>query len=493
MKILLLDPPFYRIFGFYNRYFPFGLVTLATFLKQNGYRDVQVYDADFNEQPGNIDYSQLPQKYRHYLDSFRENGYPVWKEVEETIRKLAPDLVGISIWTTFAAASFFTAKLVKKVNPECIVVMGGPHATVKADEIIRICPDVDYVIRGEGEHALLELVSALERKTNAISAIAGLSYRNNGHITHNPERTATVDLNQFPFPDRSLLMHGNHYNSEDLGLIMTTRGCPYSCTYCATNTKRVSFRSADHILHEIQVVKERYGTTQFTFKDDSFTVNRRKVEEFCNRLIQEKIRINWECNTRVNLVDEALLRLMKKAGCNFIKVGIESGSERVLKEMNKKITHDQVRQAAALFRKAGIHWTGYFMMGVPGETEEDIRKTIGFLYEVKPDFACIGVYEPFPGTLMFENGIQRGLVKPEMTLEDFYTILPNHYYKKDPQRQTDLITPGQFMALEAEVKKVVRHYNRRLARIVKMGLARSRVYRNEPRALWEDFKKFLSY
>jgi anaerobic magnesium-protoporphyrin IX monomethyl ester cyclase len=195
----------------------------------------------------------------------------------------------------------------------------------------------------------------------------------------------------------------------------------------------------------------------------------------------------------VNLVNELLLRLMKKAGCNFIKVGIESGSERVLKGMNKRITHEQVRQAAKLFRKVGIYWTGYFMMGVPGETEEDIRKTIDFLYEVKPNFACIGVYEPFPGTVMFQEGIRRGLVKPKMTLEDFYATLPNHYYKKDPQRQTDLIAPERFVELEAEVKDIVYHYNRSVLRVAKMAHARSRVYCNDPKVLWDDFKKFLSY
>lgn len=365
MKILLIDPPFYRIFGFYNRYFPFGLATLATFLKQNAYPDVQVYDADFNEQPTDIDYSQLPQKYLYYLNSFKENTHPIWTEVEETVRNLNPDMVGISIWTTFAAASFFIAKIVKRVKPECAVVMGGPHATVRAEEILKICPDVDYVVRAEGEYTLLELVATLEKGSPGIDSIAGVSYRKEENPVHNPPRTVTVDLNQFPFPDRTLLMNEDRYNSEDMGLIMTTRGCPYSCTYCATNTKRVSYRSTDHILAELRFVKERYGTTQFTFKDDSFTVNRKKVEEFCDKLIREKVNITWECNTRVNLVSEPLLRLMKKAGCNFIKVGIESGSERVLKGMNKKITHEQVKQAAKLFRKVGIHWTGYFMMGVP--------------------------------------------------------------------------------------------------------------------------------
>ena len=493
MKILLIDPPFFRIFGFYNRYFPFALATLATFLRQYGYSDIQVYDADFNEQPNNIDYSQLPQMYEKYLHSFQQHDHPVWRDVEDTIRKQHPDIVGISLWTTFAAASFFTAGIAKRVNPECTVVMGGPHATVKAEEAMSICHNVDYIVRGEGEYALLDLVSALEKGAPDIASISGLSYRRNGIIEHSPLRERTVDLNHISFPDRTLLMHEESYSSEDMGLIMTSRGCPYACTYCATNTKQVSFRSADHIMAELRSVKAQYGTTQFTFKDDSFTANRKKVEELCYKLLQEKLHITWECNTRVNLVNEPLLRLMKKAGCNFVKVGIESGSERILQSMNKKITHDQVWQAVKLFRRIGIHWTGYFMMGIPGETEEDIRKTINFMYDIKPDFACIGVYEPFPGTRMFDDGIQRGLVKSKMSLGDFYTTMPNHYYKQDACRQTDLIAPERFEELEAEVKKCIREYNRHPLRVTKMARARSRVYYHDPKVLWTDMKKFLSY
>jgi radical SAM superfamily enzyme YgiQ (UPF0313 family) len=371
--------------------------------------------------------------------------------------------------------------------------MGGPHATAKAGEVLDICPDVDYVVRGEGEYTLLELIRALEKGEATCHSITGLSYRKDNVPVHNPPRSMAVDLHRFPFPDRTLLMHEQHYTSEDMGLIMTTRGCPYACTYCATNTQQVSYRSRDHILEEIQAVKARYGTTQFTFKDDSFTVNRKNVRAFCNALIGAKVHITWECNTRVNLINEPLLRLMKRAGCNFIKVGIESGSERVLQRMNKQITHEQVRQAAQLFRKVGIHWTGYFMMGVPGETEEDIRQTIAFLHEVKPDFASIGVYEPFPGTVMFEEGIQRGLVKPQMTREDFYTMLPNQYYKKNPQQQTDTMTPECFARLEAEIKELIRQYNRHPVRVAKMAQARLRMYWHEPNVLWEDIKKFLSY
>ena len=164
---------------------------------------------------------------------------------------------------------------------------------------------------------------------------------------------------------------------------------------------------------------------------------------------------------------------MKKAGCNSIKIGVESGSEAILEQMNKGITLDQLRQAARMLRKAGIHWTGYFMMGVPGETEEQIYQTLDFMYELKPDYAHVGTYEPFPGTAMFEEGIRRGLLKPDMALEEFYGTLPNDYYKTNGRRQVDTIDPDRFAALESEMKARFHAYNKSMARLFKRARSRT--------------------
>lgn len=492
MKIFLIDPPFYRIFGFYNRYFPIGVTAIGTILKEAGH-NISVYDADANYNPTDMDYTRLPQKYQNYLDSFTDDSNPIWLEVKKVINDFKPEIVGISIWTAFAASAFHIAKISKELNSSCLVVMGGPHATVKADEILKISPYVDYVVRGEGENTILELVQHIESKWPDLDEINGLSYCQNGEIKHNSSREITKDLDKFSFPDRSLLMNENKYTSEDMGLIMTSRGCPYACAYCATDTKKVSYVSINNLVNEIKFVKEKYGTTQFSFKDDSFTVSKKRVDELCDKLIDEKFDINWECNTRVNLIDENLLGKMKKAGCNSIKVGIESGSDRILKMMNKGITHEQVRIASKLLRKAGIHWTGYFMMGVPGETIEDVYKTLNFMYEVKPDFASIGVYEPFPGTEMFNEGIKRGLVKQEMSLNEYFNTFPNNYYKVDSNRQVDTIDEEKYKVLEKEIKDAFHTYNKSLKHVVKRAKARTNIYIKEPKILIKDVKKYLSW
>lgn len=503
MKVLLIDPPFYRLIGFYNRYFPLGLVSVGTVLREAGH-EVIVYDADTNENPCAMDYTRLPDHYRRYLASFQDSDHPVWQEVGRTIQEFEPDVVGVSIWTAYAASAFHVARISKAINPACPVIVGGPHATVKAGEVLSICPDVDYVVRGEGEITAAELITALadcrlRRADSArshnpqLEAIEGISSRAGGTIRHNPARERIRNLDDLPLPDRTLLRNEGTYSSEDMGLIMTSRGCPFSCSFCVTETRQVRYRSIEHILAEIKHVKATYGTTQFSLKDDSFTVNKKRVAEFCDALVRAGLHIGWECNTRVDLVNEEMLRRMKRAGCNSIKVGIESGSEEELERMNKGITLDQARQAATLFRKTGLHWTGYFLMGTPGETSEDIYKTLDFMYEVRPDFASIGVYEPFPGTPMFEEGVQRGLVRSGMAMKDFFAILPNDYYKADARRQVDTIDQEVFEAQEAEMKRRFHAYNKGVGRLLKRAKSRAGLYWAQPALLLADFRKYLSW
>ncbi len=501
MKILLIDPPFYRFIGYYNRYFPLGLAYLAAVLRKEGH-EVLIYDADCNVNPSKMDFTRLEDSYPFYLKSLKDNNHPIWQEMKKTIHNFKPDIVGISVWTTFAASAFKIASICKEYDRNIPVVMGGPHVSIKYDEVMNICPHVDFLVKGEGEKTFVNLVRMLGKKAaglsdvdRELSTVKGISYRQDLKIVHNPPEEFIKHLDSIPLPARDLLLNKGSYNSEDMGLIMTSRGCPFKCSYCATSIweRKTRCRSLDNVIEEIKLVIEKYGTKQFTFKDDSFTVNRKRVMEFCERLIKGKININWDCNTRVNLVDEELLRLMKKAGCTGIKVGIETGSERILKLMNKNITLEQCRKAAKLFRKAGIHWTGYFMMGLPSETKEDVYQTLKFMRELKPDYASFSVYEPFPGTDLFEIGLEKGLVKSERTLEDFYIISPKYYYVKDIKRRVETMSNKEFEQLEVEMKKAFHKYNRGLPRLIKRVRSRSKLYLHEPGIFLEDLRKFRGW
>jgi radical SAM superfamily enzyme YgiQ (UPF0313 family) len=506
MKILIIDPPFYRFIGYYNRYFPLGLAYLAAVLRKEGH-EVLIYDADYNANPSKMDLTRLEDSYPHYLKSLKDDSHPIWQEMRETIQNFNPDIVGITVWTTFVASAFKIASICKEYDRGVPVVMGGPHISIKGEEVMKICPDVDFLVRGEGEESFVELARALVRSkeygagidepsaiSHELSAIKGISYRWNGKIVRNPEREFIQDLDSIPFPARDILLNKDSYSSEDMGLLMSSRGCPYNCSYCATGIwkRKVRYRSTDNIIKEIKFLIDTYGTKQFAFKDDSFTVNRKRVLAFCDRLINENLNINWDCNTRVDLVDEDLLRKMKAAGCNGIKVGIETGSERVLRLINKKIIFDQCRKAAKLFRKVGIHWTGYFMMGLPSEIKEEVYQTLKFMKELKPDYASLSVYEPFPGTDLFKIGLEKGLVQDERTLEEFYTISPKYYYVNDINYRVDTMDNKEFERLELKMKKAFHKYNMGFSRLAKRGKARSNLYLHEPKMLWSDIKKLLA-
>ncbi|GJQ24323.1 MAG: radical SAM protein [Planctomycetia bacterium] len=494
MNILLIDPPFYRFFNYYNRYFPLGLSCLSSTLKKAGHA-VIIYDADCNKNSKGMDYTRLPEKYRIYLRELKNPENPIVKEIAETIKKYQPDIIGITVMTPKTASAFTIASLAKQYNKDCCVIFGGPHATLRSDEILKNTRDVDFVINGEGEAVFLELANALRARNNAFREIRGLSYRQGDAIVHNAARSFIDDLDALPFPDREMLLGFDTYTSEDMGLLMGSRGCPYRCSYCATQiwTRKVRYRSLANILEEIKYVHLRYGTRQFTFKDDSFTVNRKRVLEFCHKVLEENLKINWDCNTRADLVDFELLETMKKAGCNSIKVGIESGSERILALMDKGITLEHIHNAAKLFREAGIHWTAYFMMGIPTETKEDMKKTLDLLYKIRPSFASIGVYEPFPGTKLFDVGIEHGLVKREMSYEDFFTHIPSDYYLKDVKRRVDTMDYENFTTMENEAKDVFHNYNKSVMRILERAKARSNVYLHNPRIFFNDIKKFLGW
>ena len=498
MKILLIDPPFYRFIGYYNRYFPLGLAYLAAILRKEGH-EVLIYDADCNVNPSKMDFARLEDSYPLYLDSVKDDNHPIWQEMRERLRDFNPDMVGISVWTTFAASAFKLASICKQYDKSLPVVMGGPHISIKYEEVLKICPDVDFLVRGEGEETLLELAKAIDKRWKEKNAhfndIKGISYIRNGETAHNPPREFVKDLDSVLSPARDLLLNKDSYNSEDMGLLMTSRGCPYNCSYCATSIweRKTRYRSIDNVIEEIKLIMDKYGTRQFTFKDDSFTVNKKRVLGLCDRLIKENIKINWDCNTRVNLIDEEILKKMKQAGCNSIKVGIETGSEKILRLMNKKITFDQCRKAAKLFRKVGIHWTGYFMMGLPSETKEDIYLTLKFMMELKPDYASFSVYEPFPGTELFEIGIEKGLVQNERTLEDFCNISPKYYYVKDINRRVDTMDNKEFEELEFEIKKAFHKYNKGFTRLLSRARSRSKLYLYEPKILWDDLRKFWGW
>ena len=488
----MISPPFKRFTGLVSNYYPIGLGYLAAIVKQDGHQ-VKIYEADAAVKPTSLDFTDEYRRYDLYLKGVNDLDHPVWAEIQQLLEIYRPDLVGLSSMTPQVASALRVADLCKEYDPDCYVVMGGAHPTVSPEQSIAY-PAIDFIVRGEGEIAFCDLVKAIDADTQNFSHIKGLSYKQNGHTIHNSPSEFINDLDSVPFPTREELMNMQNYSSEDMGVILTSRGCPYRCSYCYHPWKgKMHFRSIDNVVEEIQQVKRDYGTRQFAIKDDTFTVNRRHVTEFCERLISKRLDINWDCTTRVDRIDERLLKLMLRAGCNVIKVGIETGSPKILEETHKGITLDQARQAAKLFNKYGVFWSGYFMMGLPQETEEDILKTYEFMKEINPFYAGLGVYEAFRFTELFDLGVQMGLLYPEADIDHFYRTRPKDYYFIDPRKRVVAISPERFEKLAEFMTNGFHKHNTQFYKMARRGWARRKAYLSDLGLLWSDCRKALNW
>lgn len=273
---------------------------------------------------------------------------------------------------------------------------------------------------------------------------------------------------------------------------MATRGCPFSCTYCAHMFgRRVRKRSVENVLEEIYLLKKKYGTVQISFKDDTFTVDKKWVTELCHGLIETNLDINWDCTTRVDTIDEDLIKLMKKSGCNDIRIGIETGSQRILNETKKGITFEQVRSITKMLNKNRMMWTGYFMYGLPSETVEDIRSTYIFMEELNPNYAGLGLYNPFPKTELFDQGVELKLLQDDVDIDYFFETNPKDYYFKEPRRRVAGIEPKEFENIEQEIQITFSRHNMKFPHLVRRALKRKQNYLRHPSILLTDIMKGL--
>jgi len=487
MKILLIDPPFKRFTGFVNFYFPIGLSYLAAALRDAGY-EAAIFDVDAVQKGTDLDFSDEYRRLELYRRGLNDDAHIVWRDIENMLKDYKPDLVGITAMTTKFGSVLKTAEVVKKHNPGCKVVVGGPHPTFLPEQTLK-SKDIDIVVRGEGERTFLNLIKAIENN-GALQNVKGISFKENNSLCHTQPQEFIEDLDQISFPARELLMNRGNYTSEDMGVMMTSRGCPFNCSYCCHMwQKKVRNRSVSNVIEEIKEVKQKYGTRQFEFKDDTFTLNRKRIIGLCERLISERLKINWSCTTRANILDEELIKIMKKAGCNVVKLGIETGSQRILEETKKGVTFQQMREAAELLNRHNVFWSGYFMIGLPTETEQDIRKTYKFMLELDPYYAGLGVYSPFPQTELFEQGVQMGLLYSDVELDHFFNTNPKDYFFVNSSERVVNIEKRKLDELISLLAEGFHKHNTKPGNIIRRGWARRSVYIHEPKLMLGDIKK----
>ena len=331
-----------------------------------------------------------------------------WKQVRQALKKLHPALVGISQFTHNRVDSLRLAQLAKELDPGCRVVLGGPHATHACLEILADQPAVDAVVLGEGEETLKELLEVVAAG-GSLASVAGIAYREAGEPVRSAPRAAIEDLDALPIVGTRIgASIGVDYRRQ-LEFIITSRGCPASCLFCSSPLfwgKGVRFRSPASVVAELRTLRERYGLVYFSFRDDTFTADRGRVLEICRLLEAARLGILWNCQSRVTAVDEEMLIAMKRAGCECIQFGVESGSPAVLKALGKRITPADVERAADAVRRVGINLSIYLITGVPGEAESDLQETVRLIGRIRPQDGQVSPLVYYPGTQLFARAVR---------------------------------------------------------------------------------------
>ena len=338
-----------------------------------------------------------------------------WDQTRRLLERERPDVLGLTMYTFNRHPSLRLASLARRANPACVVVAGGPHATHVGASLLRACSDLTAIALGEGELTMRDLVRAM-RDGTPLSEVAGLLVRGpSGEPVPTAPRPVAPVLDALPWPGRH--HSGHHLDVEsETSFLITSRGCPARCTFCNTPDfwgTRMRFRSPAHMLEEMRWLRENLGSLSFNIRDDTFTVNKRRVVEFCERLVEARLDVRWGCQSRVNAIDEERLAWMRRAGCDYIQYGIESGSERLLQRLAKDITLDEIRAAAAATRRVGMGLSIYLISGIPGETARDHEETEALLREILPHDGIVAPLAVFPGTHLYEEMKRDGAMRDE--------------------------------------------------------------------------------
>ena len=392
MKVLFVNPPQtaskYKFMGVIAP--PLGIAYMAGVLQENNI-DVEILDASAED-----------------MD---------FKDVEKELLKRKPDLVALTALTPTIGRALETAQVVKETLPDSIVVMGGYHPTFNFIETLED-ENVDIVIRGEGEYIMLNLVQALENQSS-LHDVKGIVFedKNSKEIVVNPEAPLIQDLDELPFPALNLLPM-KKYRLLDMDTHMTTmittRGCPMQCSFCssaAKKKKKIRERSVENIVDEIEYLKTNYDIDTIAFMDDTFTLKKRKVMAICDEILKRNIEIMWGWTSRVDTLDEKLLKKMKEAGCITIFIGVESADQQQLDNMCKNTTIAKIENAFKIAHKLKIRTIASVALGMPGDTKEIMNKTVKFVHKLKPNYAIYSLATPYPGTRFYKEAFEKNLIK----------------------------------------------------------------------------------
>ena len=397
-------------------YPPLSLLAIATYLKEHSTHEVSILDGLLHQ------YS--------------------YTEMEERIAAHAPDVVGITAFTVGLIDARKTVQAARSAGVKH-VLLGGPHVNDFPRES-GFFPDIDAAVCGEGQATLPPILEALE-EGKPLDDLPGVITMKKAQETASAciERPMlSDDLDTYPLLDLKLIEYQRYYDvlgkGELFTTIITSRGCPYRCTFCNTPRDRYRTMSAGRICEEIEE-KLRLGVREIYFVDDTFNITNGRVREMCEEILRRGLKFRWTARFRVKGVDRALLTLMKRAGCNRLQFGVEQATDEALRLLQKGVSIAEIENAFRLCREVGIRTVAYFMLGTQVEkTREDLLRTIDFSIRLQPDFVMYNIMTPFPGTTLFDEGLAQGVLKLEPWLdfirnpsEDFVPQTWDQYFKPD--------------------------------------------------------------
>ena len=329
----------------------------------------------------------------------------------ELLRKHCPALIGFSCTTASFHDSVRLAELAKKELPEARVVFGGPHVSALQEKVLALSSVIDYAVIGEGEQTMIELAQLAGEQP---CEVGGVVWRDHdGTVVNNGYRGDALILDELPFPSYEKLagypdaykLPIFNYPKAPNSSCISSRGCPYSCSYCDRSVFRRSFRfnTAEYLYEHLNYLRERFGIRHVNFYDDQFTFKRSRVEQFCHLMIDKPLGMTYNCAVRAEHVDKELLQLMKAAGCWMVSLGIESGDEHLLSQHRQNANLDLLADTIRTIKACGIRTKGLLMMGLPGETEESIRRSMEYVYSLPIDDFNLAKFTPFPGSPIYEK------------------------------------------------------------------------------------------
>ncbi|OVE82691.1 hypothetical protein BVY03_00330 [bacterium K02(2017)] len=414
MKILLINPP---------REHEIKAPTPEVLEKNRG----------FNPPLGLLFIAAILEKQNHQVNvidcQVEEYNY---QQIDDLVKAQDYDLLGLTVMTFSLVDSLMISSIAKKHHPQKPIVWGGPHLHIYAKESAQFA-EVDYVITGEGELAILDLIANLQNK-KSWEQVKGVGTFKDQKYLYNGNAPIIENLDTIPFVARHLTpIH--KYNSilaksSTVTTIFSSRGCPYKCSFCDRPQLRPNFRarSAKNVVDEMELCV-KMGIKEFIFYDDTFTVDKKRVHQICDDIIQRNLNISWDCRTSISAMDEKLLQHMAQAGCAGIHYGIEAGTAKIQKVIQKNLNLDRIDLIITQTQQAGIKAMAYFMLGNPKETPYDVKESLKFIKKLNPDFLHITGLLPFPATQIYLQGLKSGMIKEDYWLK----------FAKNPKKE--FITP----------------------------------------------------